>query len=658
MSERGLHHYLPVATLLRMLAVLLLVFAPHAGHLPLWESALIVALLLWRGIAARRQWRMPPPILRAALAFAALGAVYASYGRVSGQTAGTALLCLMAALKLVELRERRDVMVMVFLMYFLLITHFLYSQEIWTSIYLLASCVAITALLIECQHLGALAPRQTLRKAGVMVAQALPLMLVMFVLFPRLPGPLWGLPSDAGATARSGLSDSMAPGDIAALIESNEVAFRVRFEGPAPPPAQRYWRGPVFDHFDGRTWKRGWAPPRALLPGDVRYEGTPVRYELTLEATRQPWLLALDLPQAVNLPPDTRLNRDGELRARKPVIERIRYTLTSYPQYALDPVLDARMRTQLTRLPKDRDPRAVALAERWKAQGLSDAAIVAAALTMIRTENFVYTLRPPPLGVDSIDEFLFDTRRGFCEHYSSSFTFLMRAAGIPARIVTGYQGGTLNDVGGYYVVSQSDAHAWSEVWYDGRWHRVDPTAAVAPQRIERGLDAAIGSSEGLPAYLARRTAWRDAVKLRWDWLNARWNGLVLGYGPELQQQFLERFGLADLRSMILALTVLLTGGMSLVGLLLLRRAAPAQSPDRALREWQRLGRRLAARGYVQRGDEGPRDFIARVLRERPDWQHALQPAADLYLQARYLQAADATRLAALRAAVRAVRLSA
>src|SRR3546814_252591 len=338
---------------------------------------------------------MPPKFLRAALVIAAVGGTYASFGRVSGQTAGTALLCVMVALKLVELRERRDVMVMVFLMYFLLITHFFFSQEIWTTIYLLLSCVTITALLIECQHLGALAPRQTLRKASVMVAQALPLMLIMFVLFPRIPGPLWGLPADAGASARSGLSDSMSPGDIAALLQSNEVAFRVHFEGPAPPPAERYWRGPVFDIFDSRTWKRGWTQARPLQSDAVRYEGTPVRYELTLEATRMPWLMALDLPQPVGLPPDVTLNHDGELLSRKPVNERIRYTLISNPQYVLEPQLDAPARPRLTRLPKGRDPRTIALAQGWTDQGRSDAAIVAAALTMLRTENFVYTLPPP-----------------------------------------------------------------------------------------------------------------------------------------------------------------------------------------------------------------------------------------------------------------------
>ncbi|NKF23317.1 transglutaminase TgpA family protein [Solimonas marina] len=655
-DERGIADYLPVATLLRLLLVLTLVYAPHVTHLPLWETGLLVALLIWRALAATRQWRMPPRALRVGLVVASVGGIYASYGHVSGQTAGTALLCLMGALKLVELRARRDVMVMVFLMYFMLVTHFFYSQEIWTSIYLLVSCVAITALLIECQHLGALPPRQTLRKAGVMVAQALPLMLILFVLFPRIPGPLWGLPADAGATARTGLSDSMSPGDIASLIQTDAVAFRVHFDGPAPPPEQRYWRGPVFDFFDGRTWKPSWISRQPLAADAVRYLGQPVRYEATMEATRMPWLLALDLPSDRGLPDDVRLNHNGELLARRPVIERRRYTVTSYPQYALDPQLDARARQRLTRLPKGRDPRTLALAQSWRAQGLTDRQIVDAALNMIRNENFVYTLRPPALGADSIDEFLFDTRRGFCEHYSSAFTFLMRAAGIPARVVTGYQGGTLNALGDYYVVNQADAHAWSEVWFDGSWHRIDPTAAVAPNRIEDGLSAAIDSADGLPAYLAHRTAWRDALKLRWDWLNARWNGLVLGYGPELQQQFLQRFGLGDLRSMILALTILVTGTLALVGAVLMRRAAPARTQDPALREWQRLTRRLARRGLPAHPGEGPRDYIARVQQTHPEWCDALQTALDLYLSSRYLDTPNAARVAELRRAVTAARI--
>jgi len=646
--------YLPVRSLLHLLAVFTLVLGPHVSHLPVWSSIAIGLLLLWRAYATSRQWRMPSKLLRAVLVFVTLGAVFASFGRISGQTAGTTLLCLMGSLKLVELRGRRDVMVMIFLMYFMLITHFLYSQELWTAAYLLVSCVAITALLIECQHLGSLSPRQTLRKAAIMVGQALPLMLALFVLFPRVPGPLWGLPADSGATARTGLSDSMSPGDIAELIQSDEVAFRVRFEGAAPPPAARYWRGPVLEQFNGRTWTRPWA--QAPLEADaVHYEGEGLRYELTLEPSHKPWLLALEMPQPVGLPKDARLNRGGELLAAKPINERLRYTLQSHTQFRFAPALPEHERRRLTRLPDGLNPRSLALSRQWKAQGLSDADIVDTALRMIREQEFVYTLLPPTLGRDGIDEFLFNTRRGFCEHYSSAFTFLMRAAGIPARVVTGYQGGTLNEPGGYYVVTQADAHAWSEVWIDGRWQRIDPTAAIAPERVERGLGAAIEVAEGLPAYLVSRTPWREVLRARWDWINAQWNGLVLGYGPELQQRFLERFGIDDVRKMILTLTLLLVAGMSIVGVLLLRRASPAHKPDAALREWQRLTQKLARRGYQQAGDEGPRDFIERVLRARPEWRPQLQAALALYLRSRYLETPDATVLSDLRRAVGAAR---
>lgn len=652
-----MNEYLPVATLLRLLAVLLLALAPHALHQPPWLSAGVVAMIVWRGLAARRAWRMPPRAVRFGLVLAAFAAVYAAYGRVSGLTAGTALLCVMSTLKLIELRARRDVLVVVGLMYFAVLTHFLYSQEPWTAIYLLATVTAVTALLIECQHLGALPPRQTLRKAAVLIAQSLPLMLILFVLFPRLPGPLWGLPSDTGAGARSGLSESMAPGDIAALIQSDALAFRVRFIDAVPPPAQRYWRGPVFDSFDGRTWRRlGAAPP--LAAGELQPQGTPLRYELTLEPQQLRTLIALEMPATDALPGDTQLDRDAQLSARHMPFERRRDLLSAYPQYRLEPALDARRQQWLRLLPRARNPRTIALARQWREQaGDDDVAIIARALQMFREQDFHYTLQPPLLGSDSVDEFLFETRRGFCEHYSSAFTVLMRAAGIPARIVTGYQGGSYNQIAGHYTVSQADAHAWSEVWLPGRgWQRVDPTAAVSPDRVERGLSAALGAGDGLPAYLTQRNAWRAAIKLRWDWLNARWNGLVLGYGPELQQHLLRRFGIDDLRSMILALTLVFSAAVALIGVILLRRARPAPTRDAALRSWQGLLRKLERRGQRPLPGEGPRDFIERVAAQRPEQAAALHRIATLYLRSRYLDEADAALLRELDAAIAALKL--
>lgn len=628
--------YLPTAALLRLLAVMALVLAPHALHLPAWESTAVMLVLAWRATAAWRSWALPPRAFKLLLALAGFAAVYASHGRINGQAAGVALLVLMLALKLTEMRSRRDVMTVVFLMYFVMVTHFLHSQELWTVLYLLACAIAITMVLIDAQHPRTPLPlRRSLRLGSVLVMQALPLMLLLFVLFPRIPGPLWGLPSDAGA-ARSGLSDSMSPGDVAALSLSDEVVFRVRFEGGAPPPSARYWRGPVFRHFDGRTWT---APPADTLDRrvpQIEALGEVVRYELTLEPQRERWLFALDLPDPRALPPRTRLDAGGALVHERPLTERRLVQGLAYTRYRLDATLDAQQLQRDLVLPAQRNPQTLALARRWREETPDPEQRVARALRMFREQAFHYTLRPPRLGRQPVDEFLFDTRRGYCEHYASAFAVLMRASGIPARIVTGYHGAQANLFGGYHVVRQSDAHAWTEVWIQARgWVRVDPTSAIAPERIERDTRQALRGGEAVPGLLGDYQRWKYRLEARWDSINARWNEWVLAYGPEVQMRFLERFGLADLQRMILALTAGITALLALVGLAALRRMRPAPMRDRALKLWQRAQRRLARAGYVQAPEEGPRDFMLRVMQREPQWSQSLRALLDAYLRLRY-----------------------
>lgn len=646
--------WLATPTLLRLLGLLALVLAPHVTHLPPWITAGALAIIGWRGWAAMRHARLPPRWLRTALAFGAFGGVYASYGHISGQTAGVALLSAMAALKLTELQSRRDVMFLVFLMYFTLITHFLFSQALWTIAYLLLCAWLTTALLVEVSHAGGALPvRVSLRLGGTLVAQALPLMVVIFVLFPRIPGPLWGIPADAGA-ARSGLSDAMSPGDIAHLIESDALAFRVRFLSPPPPMRDRYWRGPVFDSFDGRRWSEGWQPERTPSV-TVETQGLPVVYELTLEASNQPWLIALEMPPGGDVPPDARLTPLGLLRTREPLRDRRMYTLRAYPQHRLQPVLDARQRDRNLRLPMAANPRARALAQSWVQQGLHDRQLVDRALQMFRDDEFVYTLQPPALGSDPVDEFLYSTKKGFCEHYASAFTVLMRAAGLPARIVTGYQGGERNAVGDYYVIRQSDAHAWSEVWLDGEgWVRVDPTAAVAPERVEAGVGQALRGFAGLPGYLdpSRRTSFRYALEARWDWVNAQWDRWVLGYGPELQHDLFAGFGLDGWRDLMLTLTVVLSLLMGAIGTVALHGYRRVTKRDEAQALWQRLERRLARKGLPQRIGESAGDYARRVAAQRPAFAAVLAEAAEAYQRARYLDADNAAALQRLRRLLR------
>lgn len=644
----------PTAQNQHLLGVLMLVMLPLVRHLPPWVSLAFAAALLWRFAALRRSWSLPPTALRVALTLIGFAGIFASYGHISGLNAGSALLTIMTALKLTELRSRRDARVLICLMYFVLVTHFLYSQALWMAAYLLVCAWLITATLIETSHVGNLPARHSLRRSAILLLQALPLMAVMFILFPRIPGPLWGLPADSGAV-RSGLGDSMAPGDIQRLILSNNIAFRVRFDGPAPARPLRYWRGPVFSFFDGRKWQPGLIDQSKTRPV-LKVSGSEVSYQITLEPSRSRWLFALAMPDPEQLlPSDAQLDADAVLLSAHDNRQRRLYTLRSYPHYVLQPRLTARERRANLELPRYGDPRARALAQRWRAQGMDDRQIIAAAMRLFHTQDFRYTLNPPPLGRNTIDDFLFKTRAGFCEHYASSFTFLMRAAGIPARVVTGFQGGHRNAVGDYYVVRDSDAHAWSEVWLKSRgWVREDPTAAVDPARVDLGINAALAGTGNLPAFLDPN--WRRslsyALEARWDWVNAQWDRWFLAYGPGLQQHLMAALGLIDWGRMILALTVAITVLLGVLGLVLLRQTRVAHPEDPAYRLWSKALRKLRRKGLNPHPGEGPQDFMQRASAAAPEVARWLKRLCTAYLRARYLEPDSAQALAELKRVAR------
>jgi len=638
-------------TLSRLLAVLALVVLPHMLHLPLWLSALITALGAWRYAAAHHRLRLPAGGVRILLTVLVLAAIHGQYGTLLGRDAGDALLIAMLGLKLLELRENRDVYVAVFLGYFLVVVQFLYTQAPFVAVYMLAIVVLLTAVLIDLNRQRAAPPRETLRLAGGMVLYALPLMLVAFVLFPRISGPLWGLPNDA-YSGLSGLSNEMAPGEISHLSLSDAVAFRVAFEGAMPTPQQRYWRGPVFMQTDGGRWRGG--DEAVTAPPSFTPLGPPLTYSVTLEPHNRPWLFALDLPAAV--PPGARVSPAFQLEATQTVRERRRYRLTSYPDYRTTGMSE-RERRRALQLPAGGNPRARARAAEWRAQARSPDDIVQAALRMFRGENFVYTLSPPRIGDDFVDGFLFDTRKGFCEHYAGSFAFLMRAAGVPARVVTGYQGGEYNELGRYLIVRQRDAHAWAEVWLAGRgWVRVDPTAAVAPERIERGIDPAL-QREGTAVRFTSQGEWLSALwrggRHAWDAFNNRWNQWVLAYGPERQTDLLSWLSVGGLAWQSVAAGVLGIAGGLIVLLVMLGLKTRGRTIDRVHAAYQDYCVRLARRGLARAADEGPADYARRARRARPDLAGQIDAISDLYIALRYGKEPLQEELAALRRSVRA-----
>ncbi|WP_460825210.1 transglutaminase family protein, partial [Massilia solisilvae] len=471
-------------TLLLLLSAVL-VLAPHTLHLPLWVTLLCAATLAWRAAITLQGRRMPSSLLLLPVAALAMAGVMHSYHTLLGRDAGVAMLVLLVAFKTLEMHARRDLYVVVFLCFFLVLTNFFYSQAIGTALMMIASVVALLTTQLSFQFTGKVPPLSArLLMGGRMLGLAAPLALLLFVLFPRVQGPLWGMPGDGHASGHGGLSDRMAPGQISHLAQSEDTAFRVKFDGPVPDQTQLYWRGPVLGDFDGQVWTRVRSRPAPARSLALSVRGRPVRYQVTLEPSSARWLFALEMPDRVP-PLDGNLafvSAEFELTAAYPLEQRVRYELSSFTQYSLQAGEQAGRDGEWLLLPYGTNPRALAEGQALRAEP-DPQQRVATVLRRFARQNFVYTLDPPRLGADSIDEFLYQTRAGFCEHYAGAFVFLMRAAGVPARVVTGYQGGEMNPIDGYLTVRQSDAHAWAEVWLAGRgWVRVDPTAAVAPER--------------------------------------------------------------------------------------------------------------------------------------------------------------------------------
>jgi transglutaminase-like putative cysteine protease len=636
-------------SLYSLLAAMVAVVAPHAQRMPLWISGFVLGLMLWRVALVWRGSRLPSRWLLVILAVVATTGVIGSYGPMLGRDASVALLAIMTGLKCLELRTLRDANVVTCLGYFLIITNFLYSQTMVTAAAMLLVLVWLTATSVTLQDRGRqLRPAQATRTAGVLVAHALPLMMALFVLFPRVQGPVFGFPQ-ATSSGVSGLSDSMSPGDLSNLGLSDEVAFRVQFEVPPPRVAELYWRGPVLWDFDGRTWRVG---DGGLAP--TRYEALsdPVRYAVTLEPHHTRWLFAIDLP--ASLPPRARVTSDFQLLAARPVRVRERYEISSHLRYRLGLEERPEVLQRALELPAGFNPRARRLAADLRATAADDRQVVAAALGYFRNQLFFYTLVPPELGYHSVDEFLFQTRRGFCEHYASAFVFLMRAAGVPARVVTGYQGGEMNPLGDYLLVRQSEAHAWAEVWLrDAGWVRVDPTAAVSPARIEEGIAAAVPQSDPLPLTVRADFALFKRLRLTLDAATNSWNQWVLGYTPDRQRRLFTQVGMGTPSWGDLVVMMLVVSGVIVLGIaiLTLRRLWATES-DAVQRVYRAFARKLARRGFVREPAEGPLAFAQRVSQGAPELASAVEQVTQIYLGLRY-GGVPLAHLKQLRALVRA-----
>lgn len=654
---------------LLLLVAALLVLAPHFEHLPPWISAASGATLLWRTVLTLRGKRLPPLALLLAVSMAAMAGVYASFHTLLGRDAGVAMLALLLAFKLLEMHARRDLFVVIFLSFFLLLTNFFYSQSILTGAEMVVTIVVLLTAQMTFQYTGAVPPlRRRLATGARVVACAAPLAALLFVGFPRIQGPLWGLPGDAHS-GHSGMSDTMAPGTMSSLAQSDEVAFRVRFIDPEPEQDKLYWRGIVLGDYDGTTWRRVGRHPRlqgqAPADIDISVSGKPLRHEITVEPSSQRWLFALELTDPrLDVPGyAVRNSNELELSTGEPIATRLRYEASAYLDFHVQAGARVEQLQQWLQLPPGFNPRTAALAQQLRQPGAAASAL--AVLRMFHDGPYQYTLEPPLAGRDTVDDFLFNSKAGFCEHYAGAFVVLMRAMGVPARVVTGYQGGELNPVDGYVTVRQSDAHAWAEVWLDGQgWRRYDPTAAVAPERVRHSLARALPKQSpfGIEQLGALMNFQNDEhsllaqLRFRLNAMNNGWNQWILDYNPDRQRGFLAELS-SDFGNWRTLAGALLVAALLWLAYTLRARAGAGRDPvDLA---YQTFCRQQARHGVVRGADEGPHSYGLRLqaMAASPEKKAAMTQFLTLYGALKYGRAAPGDRAAALRTLTTLLRTS-
>lgn len=633
----------------------LVVLLPTFKVLPLWLVGFWLVSCIWRFRIYTGALVFPSTLLKSVLAIVGVAGIVFSFQNLFAVEAFVAFFIISFSLKALELHQRSDGLLLVSLGFICLGITFLFYQNIFISLYVILALVMNIQAWVSLYRQRDHSFWKQFRFAFSLVCKALPIMLILFVAMPRF-GQLWHMPSQS-RTAQTGISDSMSPGEFNQLIQSNAVAFRASFieARDIPPPEHRYWRAMVFDQFDGQKWQQAQYWPRTNIrtgmptrqphpAWKLRYdEGELVRYSVLLEPTQQHWLFALDAPlfaqsESINV----RFGNHVTMHSMRKVSARSAYTVTSAlaHQQSADGLTPQQLKTNLS-IPSRGNNQAREFAAGLRKQfgegATADRQVLNSVLNFYR-EQFYYTLQPPVLQGDIIDDFLFKSQRGFCEHFSSSFVFLMRASGMPARVVVGYQGGEVNPLESYLVVRQRDAHAWAEVWLEGEgWTRIDPTSAVAPSRIERGLQDALSDEDrslvGSGFSTGAMAAW---LQLRFDLLSYNWHKWVVSYDNSAQSGFFERFlGGSD----AWRIALFFIGGCGvLIAIYFLSAFLPIplkrHYPESA--SYARHLRVLARNGFEKRANESPSAFAERISHSEPAWRERLMKIAEVYSAVAYM----------------------
>lgn len=639
-----------------LLLGLLLVFIPHFAHLPLWLSFVMISLLIWRGAYELQLCTIPGKMVLFLLTIMLLAGIVYSYHTLIGRDAGSAMLLGLLSLKLFEIKSFRDVSLIINLALFSIVINFLFSQTIPIAFIMLFALVFLFSALISYQHdykklnnelpipidLIQTNEKRHFRLVLKMLAQAIPFAIILFILFPRVDGPLWGLPEDA-FSGKTGLSDRMSAGRISQLSDDNSIAFRVKFDSPIPAANKLYWRGPVMWHFDGYDWSTPNNERIAIRNFEFTGIGEKTEYSITLQPHNNYWLFALDVPSTS--PERSRFSANMQLISMDPVQKLKKYKLSSYTRYVL-PAYSAITMERYLKLPNtySNEPGSSLYKSKQLIKKLKDFGkpenTINNVLNYFATQDFYYSRKPPLLYNNPVDEFLFDTKRGYCEHYASSFTVLMRLAGIPSRVVTGYQGGEINPIDNYMTIRQSDAHAWSEVYLgDKGWVRVDPTASIPPSNIENTDDALrLNSNLKKPSHLFKSSWLSNQMKqmhFAWDAVNNRWNQWVLGYNNKRQKAFFAALGIPEITWQGLSQLLFSILGVLTTLLAYVIFSNNSKGKDEIQLSYIKFISKMKKRGLIKRDSEGAVDFSERISDKLPEHKKIIDEITLLYNQLRY-----------------------
>lgn len=633
--------------LIFLLSSIGLIVFPHVYHVPAAVFGFFCLLWVWRFTGIWKQHWLPGKPVIFLLAVCGIGLLYSQHQGIFGRDAGTNLFITALALKLLEIKKERDLYLINYLAFIVAASQFLYEQNILMAAYILLVCCLLLATLV-CINSCKAQTLVALKTAAIIVIQALPIAVVLFILFPRVDAPRW-MVFNQQRHNRMGLSDSMEPGSISDLGVSEELVFRVKFAGAIPPQRQRYWRGPVLSRTDGKRWTQ--AAFHEPLSSPV-VTGTAYQYTILMEPQDKNWVFALDMPKVFS--PPLSLNAAYQLITLESPDKRAEYKVTSYTDYNTGLINRSEYKAA-TQLPGEPSDKIKQLVGRLHGFDSPPDNFIKQLLNHFRVEDFHYTLTPPEMEENPIESFLFKTRYGFCSHYASAFVYLMRVAHIPARVVTGYQGGELNKVGDFLEIRQADAHAWAEVWLESRgWIRVDPTAAIAPERIERSISIDRQVVYGIAGENSQAYNWLKQARQLWSSVDYNWQRWIINYNNKSQSKFLSSFGINDLKIMIYWMVASIGSITAVLCWFLLYQKQKVT--DQVLLSYNRFCRKLAKHGLFRGRGEGAKDFAERVKLKLPEQAESIDKITEVFIKLRYGRAATGEDLQQLKVLVNLFRV--